>query len=65
MSLKALVEILIHVDSFRNIDLYYQGLYYAKLKMYYRKPKPEEEDERNSTNAAEDDAEFETYMELS
>jgi hypothetical protein len=33
--------------------------------MYYRKPKPEEEDERYNTNAPEDDAEFETYMELS
>jgi protein-tyrosine phosphatase len=34
MTLKALVEILIHFDNFRNIDLYYQGLYYAKIKVY-------------------------------
>jgi hypothetical protein len=33
--------------------------------MYYKKPKPEEpEEERINTNAVEDDAEFETYMEL-
>ena len=36
MTLKALVEILLHIDSFRNIDLYYQGLYFAKFRMYYR-----------------------------
>jgi hypothetical protein len=55
MSLKALVEVLIHVDSFRNIDLYYQGLYYAKIKMYYRKPKPEDFEDPASSNAAEED----------
>jgi hypothetical protein len=37
MSLKALVEILIHVDTFRNIDLSYQGLYYAKIKVTHNK----------------------------
>lgn len=44
MSLKALVEVLIHVDTFRNIDLYYQGLYYARLRMYYKKNSPQEEE---------------------
>ena len=37
MTLKALVEILLHIDSFRNIDLFYQGLYYAKFRFYYRR----------------------------
>ena len=40
MSLKALVEVLIHLDSFRNIDLFYQGLYYVKLRMFYKRPSP-------------------------
>lgn len=39
MTLKALVEILLHVDTFRNIDLFYQGLYFAKFRVYYRRNK--------------------------
>lgn len=38
MTLKALVEILLHVDSFRNIDLFFQGVYYIKFKMYHYDP---------------------------
>jgi len=34
--LKALVEIQLHLDTFRNIDLFYQGLYFIKLKVLSR-----------------------------
>ena len=34
MSLRALVETTIHLESFRNIELFYQGLYYLKLRLY-------------------------------
>ena len=37
MSLKALVEVMIHVDTFRNIDLFYQGLYYMRFRLYYKR----------------------------
>jgi hypothetical protein len=33
MSLKALVETVIHLESFRNIELFYQGLYYVKVRL--------------------------------
>lgn len=33
MALKALIEIQLHVDTFRNIDLFYQGLYFIKFKI--------------------------------
>jgi len=37
MSLRAILEIAIHVESFRNIDLYYQGLYFLKVSLYNTK----------------------------
>ena len=37
MSLKALLEIVVHLESFRNIDLFYQGLYYLKVTLYTKK----------------------------
>ncbi len=37
MSLRALIEIVVHLESFRNIDLFYQGLYYLKVNLYYKK----------------------------
>jgi hypothetical protein len=33
MALKALLEILVHLDKFRNIDLFFQGVYYLKLRL--------------------------------
>ena len=50
MSLRTLIEIVIHVDTFRNIDLYFQGIYYNKLKLYYKRKKPE-----NSLNPPDTD----------
>lgn len=34
--MRALLEIIIHLESFRNIDLFYQGLYYVKIKLYQK-----------------------------
>ena len=58
MSLKALVEILLHVDTFRNIDLFYQGLYFIRFRLYYKQ-------NHESTQLSEGIAqEGETYMEI-
>ena len=37
MALRALLEIVVHLESFRNIDLFYQGLYYVKITLYSKK----------------------------
>ena len=37
MALRALLEIVIHLESFRNIDLFYQGLYYIKVNLFSKK----------------------------
>ena len=37
MSLRALVDVVIHLESFRNIDLFFQGIYYIRLKLYTKK----------------------------
>lgn len=34
MIVKSIYEIVIHLESFRNIELYYQGLYLIKLNIY-------------------------------
>jgi len=43
MSLRALLEISIHLESFRNIDLYFQGIYYARLKLFHKKKKMQQQ----------------------
>ena len=35
MSLKSLVEAVIHLESFRNIELFYQGLYFLKCRLIF------------------------------
>ena len=35
MSLKSLVEAVIHLESFRNIELFYQGLYFLKVRLLF------------------------------
>lgn len=37
MSLRAVVEIVIHLESFRNIDLFFQGIYYTRFRVHSRK----------------------------
>lgn len=34
MSIKGIFDILLNIDSFRNIDLFYQGLYYIQFTSY-------------------------------
>ena len=34
MSVRSILEIVLHVESFRNIDLFYQGLYFLKFNIY-------------------------------
>lgn len=35
MALRQIIELVIHIENFRNIELYYQGLYYLKFSCYY------------------------------
>lgn len=37
MSLKAIVEFILQVESFRNIDLFHQGLYQLRFTIYHEK----------------------------
>ena len=37
MSLRAIVEIVIHLESFRNIDLFFQGIYYTRFRIHAKK----------------------------
>lgn len=37
MSLRAIIEVVVHLDTFRNIDLFFQGLYYVKVSLYNKK----------------------------
>lgn len=34
MSIKAIYEIILHIDSFHNIDLYHFGLYCLKARFF-------------------------------
>ena len=35
MSLRAIVEIIVHLESFRNIDLFQQGLYFLQFEIFH------------------------------
>lgn len=35
MSLKAQIEFILHIESFRNIDLFHQGLYQLRFRIYH------------------------------
>lgn len=35
MSLRAINEIVVHLESFRNIELWYQGLYFISIEIAY------------------------------
>ena len=37
MSLRAMLEVVVHLESFRNIDLFFQGLYYVKVTLYNKR----------------------------
>jgi hypothetical protein len=34
--MRGLLEVLVHLESFRNIDIAYQGLYYIEVKLFHR-----------------------------
>ncbi|CAD8093265.1 unnamed protein product [Paramecium sonneborni] len=38
MSLRSVVEIVTHVESFRNVDLYYQGVYFLRITIHNDAP---------------------------
>lgn len=37
MSLRAIIETVIHIEQFRNIDFYNQGLYFFRITLYNEK----------------------------
>ena len=53
MSLRAVVEIVIHLESFRNIDLFFQGIYYTRFRIHSKKNQAELAGQSNApaTNA--------------
>lgn len=34
MSLKAILEFVVHLEEFRNVDLFQQGLYHLRISIY-------------------------------
>ena len=40
MLLRSVQEFAVHVESFRNIDVWYQGAYLLVLQIYAQGPKP-------------------------
>ena len=36
MSLRAILEINVHIESFKNVDLYNQGFYNSKIRVYHK-----------------------------
>ena len=47
MSLNTLVEATIHLESFRNIELFYQGLYFLKCRLYWEKNMSDVDDKKS------------------
>ena len=41
MSLRAIIEIVVHLESFRNIDLFFQGIYYTRFRLHSKKKQAE------------------------
>lgn len=37
MSMRAVGEVVVHFESFRNIDLFHQGLYFLRCCLYYQR----------------------------
>ena len=35
--MRAVVEIVVHLESFRNIDLFFQGIYYTRFRIHSKK----------------------------
>ena len=45
MSLYAVVDVVVHFDTFRNIDLYHQGVYYIRNSLSLEGQGPNDPDE--------------------
>ena len=37
MSFRGQVDVLVHFESFRNVDLYHQGIYFLKSTLYHKR----------------------------
>jgi len=37
MSFRAVTELVVHFEAFRNVDLYHQGIYYLRTSIYHQK----------------------------
>ena len=50
MSLRAVLETVIHLESFRNIDLFFQGIYYTRFRIHTKKKSVDFAGGRNGKN---------------
>ena len=37
MAFRGQVDVLVHFESFRNVDLYHQGIYFLKSTLYHKR----------------------------
>lgn len=37
MSFRAVAEVVVHFETFRNVDLFHQGIYFLRTSLYYQK----------------------------
>ena len=37
MSFRAVTEAVVHFETFRNVDLFHQGIYFLRTSLYYQK----------------------------
>lgn len=63
MSLKSIVEAVVHLESFRNIELFYQGLYYLKCSLYTEVP-AEDPDQPNVKQFAQPYCSFVSHIQM-
>ena len=36
MTFRGQIDVLVHFESFRNVDLYHQGMYFLKSTLYHK-----------------------------
>ena len=56
MSLRAVLETVIHLESFRNIDLFFQGIYYTRFRIHTKKKSADFAGGRNGKNGGSNGA---------
>ena len=37
MTFRGQIDVLVHFESFRNVDLYHQGMYFLKSTLYHKR----------------------------